>query len=96
MTSLSNSSQSTCPTGRMLGKNNSSFLDFIHNYERASGIFVPCNSCLSECPRNKCAYTTAMWDWIFIINIIFFLKSTLKNVVYPKFQHSSICLADYS
>ena len=42
MTSLSNSSQSTCPTGRVLGKNYSSFLDFTRNYERMSGIFVPC------------------------------------------------------
>ena len=42
MTSLSNSSQSTHPTGQVLGKNYSSFLYFIHYYERTSGIFVPC------------------------------------------------------
>ena len=41
MPSLSNSSQSTRPTGRVLGKNYSSFLDFTRNYERTSGIFVP-------------------------------------------------------
>ena len=41
MTSSSNSSQSTRPTGRVLGKNYSSFLDFTRNYERTSGIFVP-------------------------------------------------------
>ena len=34
----SNSSQSTRPTGRVLGKNYSSFLDFTRN---SSGIFVP-------------------------------------------------------
>ena len=42
MTSSSNSSQSTCLTGQMLGKNYSSFLDFTRNYEQTSGIFVPC------------------------------------------------------
>ena len=41
MTSLSNSSQSTRPTGQVLGKYYSSFLDFTHNYEWMSGIFVP-------------------------------------------------------
>ena len=41
MTSSSNSSQSTHPTGRVLGKNYSSFLDFTRNYERTSGIYVP-------------------------------------------------------
>ena len=41
----SNSSQS-------FGKNYSSFLDFTRNYERMSGIFVPCNwmkSSVEEC-----------------------------------------------
>ena len=42
ITSSSNSFQSTRPTGRVLGKNYSSFLDFTSNYERTSGIFVPC------------------------------------------------------
>ena len=42
MTSLNNSSQSTYPTDECFGKNYSSFLDFIRNYERMSGIFVPC------------------------------------------------------
>ena len=37
MTSSSNSSQDEC-----FGKNYSSFLDFTCNYERTSGIFVPC------------------------------------------------------
>ena len=41
MTSLSNYSQSTHPTGRVFEKNYSSFLDFTRNYERTSGIFVP-------------------------------------------------------
>ena len=41
MTSSSDSSQSSRPTGRVLMKNYSSFLDFTRNYERASGIFVP-------------------------------------------------------
>ena len=40
MTSSSNSSQSTCPTGRVLGKNYLSCLDFTHNYKQTSGIFV--------------------------------------------------------
>ena len=40
MTYLSNSSQST--STRPIGKNYSSFLDFTHNYEGTSGIFVPC------------------------------------------------------
>ena len=39
---LSNSSQSTRPTGRVLWKNYLSFLDFTGNYEQMSGIFVPC------------------------------------------------------
>ena len=38
MTSSSNSSQSTRPTG----ENYSSFLDFTRNYQGTSGIFVPC------------------------------------------------------
>ena len=42
-TSLSNSSQSTRPVGRVLGKNYLSFLDVTRNYEQTSGIFVPCN-----------------------------------------------------
>ena len=42
MTSSSNSSQSTRPVGRVLGKKYSSFLDFTRNYEQTSGIFVPC------------------------------------------------------
>ena len=42
MTSSSNSFQSTRPTGQVLGKNFSSFLDFTRNYERTGGIFVPC------------------------------------------------------
>ena len=42
MTSLSNSSQSTRPVGRVFWKNYSSFLDFTCNYEWTSGIFVPC------------------------------------------------------
>ena len=42
MTSSNNSSQITRPTGRVFGKNYSSFLDFTCNYERTSGIFVPC------------------------------------------------------
>ena len=37
----SNSSQSTHPTGRVLGKNYLSFLDFTRNYERTSGILSP-------------------------------------------------------
>ena len=41
MTSSSNSSQSTFPTGRVLGNNYSTFLDFTLNYEQTSGIFVP-------------------------------------------------------
>ena len=41
LTSSSNSSQSTRPTWRVLGKNYLSFLDFTRNYERTSGIFVP-------------------------------------------------------
>ena len=41
MTSSRYSFQSTCPTGRVLGKYYSSFLDFTRNYERTSGIFVP-------------------------------------------------------
>ena len=36
------SSQSTRPTGRVLGNYYSSFLDFTRNYELTSGIFVPC------------------------------------------------------
>ena len=40
-TSLSNSFQST-HQDECFGKNNLSFLDFIHNYEWTSGIFVPC------------------------------------------------------
>ena len=45
MTSLSNSSQNTRPrpvrpTGRVLGKNYPSFLDFTRNYKQTSGIFV--------------------------------------------------------
>ena len=40
MTPSSNSSQSTRP---IFGKNYSTFLDFTGNYERTSGIFVPCN-----------------------------------------------------
>ena len=40
MTSSSNSSQSTHPVGRGLGKNYSSFLDFTPNNKRTSGIFV--------------------------------------------------------
>ena len=35
------SSQSTRPTGRVLGNYYSSFLDFTRNYERTSGMFVP-------------------------------------------------------
>ena len=52
MTSSSNSSQSTRPRvilpkalvlkDECSGKNYSSFLDFPRNYERTSGIFVPC------------------------------------------------------
>ena len=41
MTPSSYSSQSTRPTGQVLGKNYSSFLDFTRNYEQTSGIFVP-------------------------------------------------------
>ena len=41
MTSSSYSSQSTHPTGRVLGKSYSSFLDFTRNYKWTSGIFVP-------------------------------------------------------
>ena len=40
MTSSSKSSQSTHPTGCVLGKNYMSFLDFTRNYEQTSGIFV--------------------------------------------------------
>ena len=43
MISWNNSSQSTRPTGRVLGKNYSSFLDFTSNYARGSVIFVPCS-----------------------------------------------------
>ena len=39
--SSSNSYQSTLPTGRVLGMNYSSFLNFTRNYEQASEIFVP-------------------------------------------------------
>ena len=42
ITSMSYSSQSTRPTGRVLGKNYSFFLDFTLNYQRVSEIFVPC------------------------------------------------------
>ena len=42
MTSLSNSSQSTRPTRRVLWEEYSSFLDFTGNYKPTSGIFVPC------------------------------------------------------
>ena len=42
ITSMSYSSQSTRPTGHVLGKNYSSFLDFTLNYQRMSEIFVPC------------------------------------------------------
>ena len=38
---LSNSSQSTHPTGRVLGKNYSSFLDFTRISKRTSGILAP-------------------------------------------------------
>ena len=41
-TTSSYSSQSTRPTGRVLGKNYSSFLDFTRNYEQMSEFFVPC------------------------------------------------------
>ena len=42
-TTSSRYSQSTHPTGRVFGKNCSSLLDFTRNYERASGIYVPCH-----------------------------------------------------
>ena len=41
MTSSSNSSQSTCPAGQVLGKNYSSILDFTRKYERTIEMFVP-------------------------------------------------------
>ena len=41
-TSLNNSSQSTCPVGRVLGEELLVFLDFTRNYEQTSGIFVLC------------------------------------------------------
>ena len=41
MTSSRNSSHGTPPTGRVLGKNYSSFLDFTRNYERTSGFLSP-------------------------------------------------------
>ena len=53
-TSPSNPSQSTCPTGRVLGKNYSSFLDFTRNYERMSGIFVACKYLLTLCMLVTC------------------------------------------
>ena len=53
VTSLSYSSQSTRPIGRVLGKNYSSFLDFRRNYERKNGIFVPCYS-LSNFTKTAC------------------------------------------
>ena len=44
-TSLTYSSQSTRPVqDKCFRKNYASFLDFICNYERTSGIFVPCKS----------------------------------------------------
>ena len=48
MTPSSNSSQSTRPTGRVLGKDYSSFPDFTHNYEWTSGILVPWKGCWFE------------------------------------------------
>ena len=54
MTSLSNSSQITRPTGRVLWEallNYSSFLDFTRNYERTSWIFVPCIIRATPCER---------------------------------------------
>ena len=36
------SSQCTCPTGRVLLEELLIFLDFTRNYERTSGLFVPC------------------------------------------------------
>ena len=42
MTSSSYSFQSTRLSGWVLGKNHLSFLDFTCNYERTSGIFLPC------------------------------------------------------
>ena len=43
MTSVSNSFQSSCPIGRVLGKNYLSFLGFTRNYKRTSGIYAPCS-----------------------------------------------------
>ena len=43
LTSASNSSQSTCPTGRVLWEELLAFLDFTRNYERTSGILSPEN-----------------------------------------------------
>ena len=54
MTSSSYSFQSTHPTGRVLGKNYSPFLDFTRNYVRTSGILSPdmhvCNCVMGATP----------------------------------------------
>ena len=42
MTSLSNSPKALVLQDECFGKNYSSILDFTRNYERTSGIFVPC------------------------------------------------------
>ena len=44
---VSNSSQSTCPSVRVLWEELLVLLDFTRNYERTSGIFVP-YACVSE------------------------------------------------
>ena len=68
MTSSSNSSQSTRPTGRVLGKNYLSFLDLTRNYKWTSGIFVPCSGnskdsdfCLAIPCYNPHTAGTASW-----------------------------------
>ena len=61
----SSSSQSTRPTGRVLEKNYSSFLDFTHNYKQRSGIFVPCffHDIIKICNSLRSAVTVVVLDW---------------------------------
>ena len=71
MTSSSNSSQSTHPVEQMFGKNYSSFLDFTHNYEQTSGIFVPCICHI----LGFCLSVSGIWD----------LKRSVSHIVFVLF-----------
>ena len=56
---------------KCFGKNYLSFLDFTHNYERTSGIFVPCHIS-QQC--QQCIYICLVSTYVASLNLLLILR----------------------